>query len=153
MSTLIFGGISSLYFSLCNEANQTRNFGILIIFVLFFAFVYLVAAEKLLFEISKGEVLIFRRGHRFVPKSKSAPDPESQNKQMNYILPTTASRVDSSCGETLGIQRQTAVFHWKDLCYQVSIKGKPRVILDRVNGWVKPGTLTALMVSPQTQSP
>lgn len=44
------------------------------------------------------------------------------------------------------IQRQQGVLHWKDLCYDISINGNKRQILDHVNGWVKPGTLTALMV-------
>ncbi|KAF8850810.1 hypothetical protein BDZ45DRAFT_708183 [Acephala macrosclerotiorum] len=122
-----------------------RNFGILIAFILFFSFVYLLAAEKIFFEISKGEVLIFRRGHKAIAKTMPARDEESQGTRTTNNLPTTASTEASLSGETLGIQRQTAVFHWKDLCYQVNIKGKPRVILDHVNGWVKPGTLTALM--------
>ena len=35
----------------------------------------------------------------------------------------------------------------EDVCYDVDIKGKTRRILDHVDGWVKPGNLTALMVS------
>lgn len=44
------------------------------------------------------------------------------------------------------IKKQTAIFHWEDVCYDIKIKGEPRRILDHVDGWVKPGTLTALMV-------
>jgi len=44
------------------------------------------------------------------------------------------------------IQKQTAVFSWKDVVYDIKIKKEPRRILDHVDGWVKPGTLTALMV-------
>ncbi len=43
------------------------------------------------------------------------------------------------------IKKQTAIFHWEDVCYDIKIKGEPRRILDHVDGWVKPGTLTALM--------
>ena len=49
-------------------------------------------------------------------------------------------------GSLAGIHRQTKTFHWKDVCYDIKIKGNPRRLLDRVDGWVKPGTLTALMV-------
>jgi hypothetical protein len=45
------------------------------------------------------------------------------------------------------LQRQTAIFSWKDVVYDIRIKGEARRILDYVDGWVKPGTLTALMVS------
>ena len=43
------------------------------------------------------------------------------------------------------ILKQTAVFSWKDVCYDIKIKKEERRILDHVDGWVKPGTLTALM--------
>ena len=43
------------------------------------------------------------------------------------------------------IQKQTAIFSWKDVTYDVKIKKETRRILDHVDGWVKPGTLTALM--------
>jgi ATP-binding cassette subfamily G (WHITE) protein 2 (PDR) len=33
----------------------------------------------------------------------------------------------------------------------VKIKGQSRKILDSVDGWIKPGSLTALMVSPLTR--
>jgi hypothetical protein len=48
--------------------------------------------------------------------------------------------------DEIAIQKQTAVFHWKDVCYDMKVKGQPRRLLDHVDGWVKPGTLTALMV-------
>ena len=47
------------------------------------------------------------------------------------------------------VQQHASIFHWEDVCYEVQIKGKPRKILDSVDGWIKPGTLTALMVSPR----
>lgn len=38
-----------------------------------------------------------------------------------------------------------ATFSWSDICYDIKIKGQDRRILDCVDGWVKPGQLTALM--------
>ncbi|KAF4631501.1 hypothetical protein G7Y89_g6633 [Cudoniella acicularis] len=148
-SCLVAGGAPGSNFvngdTYISSVYKYENFGILITFILFFSFVYLLVAENLLFEISKGEVLIFHRGHKYVAKTKSPRDEESQTKRTSDSLPARASSEAPSSGEILGIQRQISVFHWKDLCYQVPIKGKPRVILDHVNGWVKPGTLTALM--------
>lgn len=37
------------------------------------------------------------------------------------------------------------VFTWKDVCYDVPIKSETRRLLDHVNGYVKPGKMTALM--------
>ncbi|EHL02570.1 putative ABC transporter CDR4 [Glarea lozoyensis 74030] len=39
----------------------------------------------------------------------------------------------------------TSVFHWRDICYDIKIKKENRRILNHVDGWVKPGSLTALM--------
>lgn len=45
----------------------------------------------------------------------------------------------------VNVQKQTAIFHWDSVCYDIKIKKEPRRLLDNVDGWVKPGTLTALM--------
>jgi len=38
-------------------------------------------------------------------------------------------------------------FLWKDIEYTVPVKGGKRLLLDKVNGWIKPGQMTALMGS------
>ncbi|KAL4784857.1 ABC-2 type transporter-domain-containing protein [Aspergillus varians] len=43
--------------------------------------------------------------------------------------------------------RNTSTFTWKGLCYIVKTLSGDRVLLDNVQGWVKPGTLGALMGS------
>lgn len=102
---------------------------------------YLVAAELISSKKSKGEILVFRRGH--IPasaKGKYKDDVEIANEHEANLekMETDASAV---------IQEQTAIFHWKDVCFDIKIKGQPRRILDHVDGWVRPGTLTCLMVS------
>ena len=47
--------------------------------------------------------------------------------------------------ENFKISESVATFHWRDVCYDINIKGENRRILNNVDGWVKPGTLTALM--------
>lgn len=47
--------------------------------------------------------------------------------------------------EVHAIQKQTSIFHWSDVTYDIKVKGGERRLLDLVDGWVKPGTLTALM--------
>ena len=37
------------------------------------------------------------------------------------------------------------IFHWRDLTYLVKIKSEERRILNNIDGWVKPGEVTALM--------
>jgi ABC-type multidrug transport system permease subunit len=120
-----------------------RNFGILVGYIVFFTAVYFLAAEYISSSRSKGEILLFRRG--MDKRNISRPD-DIENPNSNNIGHGVIESLSE--GETsVAIQRQTAVFHWKNVCYDVQIKDETRRILDRVDGWVKPGTLTALMVS------
>lgn len=116
------------------RSHLWRNLGIMIGFMIFFMFVYLLATELVSEALSKGEVLIFRRGHQ----PKITQDSETPA--------DTGFKEESQVEGSANIQRQTAIFQWQDLCYDIKIKGEPRRILDNVNGWVKPGTATALMV-------
>ncbi|TDL14894.1 P-loop containing nucleoside triphosphate hydrolase protein [Rickenella mellea] len=87
---------------------------------------------------SKGEVLVFRKGH--VPQMEKISDDKESGSN------STRSRDEPiKPNSVAAIQRQVATFHWEDVVYDIKIKGKPRRLLDHVDGWVKPGTLTALM--------
>jgi ABC-type multidrug transport system permease subunit/ABC-type multidrug transport system ATPase subunit len=120
--------------------NKWRNFGIMWVFMFGLMFVYLAGTEFITAKKSKGEVLVFRRGHKLpAPKSKSQEDLEAAVPGRNV-----SAQNDSSDNIAI-IERQTAIFQWEDVCYDITIKKEPRRILDHVDGWVKPGTLTALM--------
>lgn len=107
-------------------AHKWRNIGILWGFVVFFLAAYMIAAETVLAKKSKGEVLVFKRGH--VPKSNKKKDVEEGEKALRQ------TSTDSS--KTINVIKQTASFCWKDVCYEIKIKKEPRVILDHVDGWV-----------------
>ena len=123
-----------------DPGNKWRNFGLLLVFLIGLMCTYLAAAEYITEKRSKGEVLVFRRGHtpRSVEKNTGDAENADQHEAGNSLekMQTDESAV---------IQEQTSIFHWKDVCYDIKIKGEPRRILDHVDGWVKPGTLTALM--------
>lgn len=140
-------------FSFCesrfvNKFNVSlRNFGILIAFKIFFMCVYLLAAEYITTDRSKGEVLIFRRGHSAPTLSKNSSDEETGQPERIYQHEKSEGHATQSSVKQSAIHKSQSVFHWKDVCYDISIKGNNRRILDKASGWVKPGTLTALMVS------
>ena len=117
--------------------------GFLFAFQIFFLFVYLFATEMNSSSSSTAEVLVFRRGH-------ALQDDHAQNNSKDEekaVGKHTSS--DSSSNEKTdnvnAIQPQKDIFTWRDVVYDISIKGEPRRLLDHVSGWVKPGTLTALM--------
>ena len=123
-----------------------RNLGIIYALTIAGLAVYIGAAEFISAAKSKGEVLLFPRGQ--VPSIKNSHDEEAVADTRVDATTTAAEKVTSRAvaGDAPpSIQKQTAIFHWDSVNYDIKIKGEPRRLLDQVDGWVKPGTLTALM--------
>ncbi|KAH7142903.1 ABC-2 type transporter-domain-containing protein [Dactylonectria estremocensis] len=121
------------------NTHRWRNFGVLIAFMVLFLLLHLFTTEFVSSERSKGEVLVFLR-ESIGKRSSTRLDLESGNSS-----PAVSRQAGYSSDDTAEVERQTSIFHWTDVCYDIKIKGEPRRILDHVDGWVKPGTLTALM--------
>lgn len=124
------------------NSHRWRNFGILIAMTLGLTVAHLVVSEIVASTRSKGEVLVFRRGKHHIAKALRSRQDEERT-----VTPVVQNEVHDSNSDAnvTGVERQTAVFHWQDVSYEVKAKGQQKLILDRVDGWVKPGTLTALM--------
>ena len=117
-----------------------RNLGILFAFQIFFYVIYLTATELNSKSASKAEFLIFRRGH--VPKyMQQGPQDEEDPSSNGSAIPATDEKEQA----VDVIPKQKDIFTWRDVTLDITIKGEPRRLLDHVSGWVKPGTLTALM--------
>ena len=123
-------------------AHLWRNLGVLLAIMSFLCGVYLLATEYVAAQKSKGEVLLFQQG-------KEPRDPEFE--AVGSDRPKTAFP-DDPCGgsNTMtwyeGLEAQSATFVWDKLSYDVKVqKGKSKRILDDIDGWIQPGTLTALM--------
>jgi ABC-type multidrug transport system permease subunit/ABC-type multidrug transport system ATPase subunit len=126
--------------------HRWRNFGILIAFGVGFLIIYMVAAENVAAKKSKGEVLVFRRGHKPASFKEHKGDSESGGVPVAGPVQIARNKEASDGHSSDGIlQKQTSVFHWNNVSYEVKVKGETKRILDNVDGWVKPGTLTALM--------
>jgi len=81
-----------------------------------------------------------------VPKHlEPATSDEETGKAINSDSATPVNSAENDSGKVQVLERQTDVFTWRDVTYDITIKGEPRRLLDHISGWVKPGTLTALM--------
>ncbi|WVO17570.1 hypothetical protein L204_105267 [Cryptococcus depauperatus] len=117
------------------HGHKWRNYAILLGFLVFFSLVHFASTEKK----SKGEVLVFPR--RVLTARSKYP----RHEQPSHTEPDARRSTLKGAGRGI-IEKQTAIFSWKDVIYDIKIKGgESRRILDHVDGWVKPGTLTALM--------
>lgn len=121
--------------------HEWRNLGILIGFWIFFTSLYLLASELNSSTSSTAEYLVFRRGH--VPAHLRHL--ERGGDSAAEVTPVSKESKKHNEDETSVIPSQHDVFTWRNVCYDIPVKGGQRRLLDNVSGWVKPGTLTALM--------
>lgn len=120
-------------------SHAWRNFGILIAFLIFFMVLYFAAVELNSSTSSAAEVLVFPRGR--VPKHLQNGADKSVTEDMTKI----GGGDNSSSNKVNAMEPQTDIFTWRDVVYDVPVKGGTRRLLNNISGFVKPGTLTALM--------
>lgn len=114
-------------------------------FLFGFMVMYFAAVELNSNTSSTAEVLVFRRGH--VPAYMQNVDKADANdEELGAAEKATATdSSDATDDDVKAIPPQTDMFTWRDVDYDIEIKGETRRLLDHVSGFVKPGTLTALM--------
>ncbi|CAI6337086.1 unnamed protein product [Periconia digitata] len=117
-----------------------RNFGILLGFLFFFMAVYFVAIELNSATSNSAEVLVFQRGHVPAYLQKGGKDVNADEEST-----AVADSKEGVDGEVAAVPPQKDIFTWRDVTYDVPVKEGTRRLLDNVAGYVKPGTLTALM--------
>ncbi|EGW32053.1 multidrug resistance protein [Spathaspora passalidarum NRRL Y-27907] len=132
-----------------DNAHKWRNLGILILFAVAFLIIYIMLTEFNKGAMQKGEIVLFLRSSLKNHRRKNKEDAESGKlEKVSYGDATEAIKAGDNTSETSDdneLPSSQEIFHWRDLTYQVKIKKEDRVILDHVDGWVKPGQITALM--------
>lgn len=112
-----------------------------------FLLIHILAAELISAQRPKGDVLLFRRARR--SKKVLATDVEKASPIFESLTPNDLSNSGTkqpNSDASLAIEKQNSILTWNGLKYDIAVDGKVRRLLDDVDGWVKPGTLTALMV-------
>jgi ABC-type multidrug transport system fused ATPase/permease subunit len=100
---------------------------------------------------SRGEVLVFQKGKEPDQLHDSDPHTDEENGPAERIaspeaaLATRRATMASVQEMKKELHATKDVFTWRNVCCDVLIKGEPRRLLSNVFGYVKPGTLTALM--------
>ncbi|CAH2353807.1 pleiotropic ABC efflux transporter of multiple drugs [[Candida] railenensis] len=137
--------------------NKWRNFGILLAYTIFFLITYIVTCEYNKGAMQKGEILLFqKRELKKLRRQVRKQDIESNGANSGKILvekvspenestPIEDSNSRSDSSSVIGLPIQSNIFHWRSLTYEVKIQKENRVILNNIDGWVKPGQVTALM--------
>ncbi|KAK8085188.1 ABC multidrug transporter [Apiospora hydei] len=121
-----------------------RNLGIIFAMTAIVCALHLLAAEFIPAERSKGDVLRFQRSRRRKVVRDDVEGKGTVGFAQDVSKQSSADAVKGSAGAQ-AILKQSSVFHWRHLSYDVKIPHGTKRILDDLDGWVKPGTLTALM--------
>lgn len=108
-----------------------RNYGLLFAFFLGFYAINCIATEILRPMAGGGDILLYKPGQ--VPDNLGEDDP---------IDPERKKRLLSGIGNS---GEEPDIFSWQHVNYTVPVKGGTRQLLCDVQGYVKPGTMTALM--------
>ncbi|KAF2837385.1 hypothetical protein M501DRAFT_995996 [Patellaria atrata CBS 101060] len=125
-----------------------RNLIILFAMTIIFGAVHLLAAEYIPAARSKGEILLFRRGKTTVKTVKDDVEKvvvSSFPKDTSLAIAKRESNDDTLRTGKSSLATQSEVFLWHKVNYEIKSKRGVKKILSEVDGWVKPGTLTALM--------
>ncbi|CAM1502480.1 Fc.00g044640.m01.CDS01 [Cosmosporella sp. VM-42] len=118
-----------------------RNFGILVAFLIGFMLLYFIMIEINSATSSTAEALVFQRGQ--IPSHLQPGGKQSGSDE--EMAGGTVTKESSTGGDVQAMEPQKDIFTWRDVVYDIDIKDERRRLLDNVSGWVKPGTLTALM--------
>ncbi|OBT90673.1 hypothetical protein VE02_00571 [Pseudogymnoascus sp. 03VT05] len=120
--------------------NRWRNYGIIVVITFALLVAHLVMSELVASERSMGEVLVFQRSSMKTKRKRDTGDEETGSAYAH-----DGEKISNSDRPEHNVEKQASIFHWEKVNYEVEIKGETRTILDSVDGWIKPGTLTALM--------
>ncbi|EPE02908.1 abc transporter [Ophiostoma piceae UAMH 11346] len=134
--------LSSLHY---NHSQMWRNFGVIWVWWGLFAGLTVFFTSRWKDSGSSGSSLLIPRENLKAHEGKAkSGDEEAQNNEKNTPRPQADAPVEANDNSLV---RNTSIFTWKDLTYTVNTPTGERVLLNQVNGWVKPGMLGALMGS------
>ena len=126
---------------------MTRNLGIAFAFTTILCVLYLLASEFIPSRRSKGDVLIFKHSPQYDQHNRSDIEASSHTQAHSgkkSIVSSVKDQMASSFSRQLDDHNHRPTLSWHELTYSLDEQTK---IIEDIEGWVRPGELTALMVS------
>lgn len=132
-----------------SRTNMWRNFGVVIAFTVLYIIITAAASEVFSFVGGGGGATIFKK----TKKAKQVMLQESQHADEEKV--SAGVRGSASSDNTLPAEdkdgyvkeiiQSESVFTWENVEYSVPYQNGQRKLLNQINGYIKPGLLTALM--------
>ncbi|KAL2054657.1 hypothetical protein ABVK25_004960 [Lepraria finkii] len=122
-----------------------RNFGVIWALWALFSVLTIVFTRNWKPQAGKGSSLLIPREYtRKAPRAHDDDQEKQSPEKSGFQTPSPKSSTDDIKEQLI---KNTSVFTWQNLTYTVKTQSGDRVLLDNVQGWVKPGMLGALMGS------
>lgn len=128
-----------------SQSNLWRNLGVLWAWWALYVSITVFCTSRWKASSSNSGYLLVPREKVKHNRSLLSADEESQKLGKSANNQSTSDASETAVEGSL--IKNTSVFTWKNLTYTVKTPSGDRVLLDNVQGWVKPGMLGALMGS------
>ncbi|RGP58675.1 brefeldin a resistance, partial [Fusarium longipes] len=135
------------------RSHLWRNFGFLWAFFIFFVFLTALGMEHMKPNVGGGAITVFKRGQ--VPKKveesiatggrAKGDNNDEESGRGNPVATGDAERTRSDEQVTQEVAKNETVFTFQNINYTIPFEKGERKLLQDVQGYVRPGKLTALM--------
>ncbi|TIA07748.1 putative ABC transporter [Aureobasidium pullulans] len=132
------------------RAHLWRNFGVVVAYTVLYLLVTIAATELFSFVGGGGGALVFKKSKKAKKQVKQAGASDEEKAGSDESSSDTAIG-GSTTGEKEeqdalnSIEKSESIFTWRDVEYTVPYQGGERKLLNKVNGYAKPGLMIALM--------
>lgn len=127
-----------------SRSNLWRNFGVVIAFSILYLLVTVLATETVSFASTGGGALVFKKNKR-AQKAVKGEITDEENIVAGEVSGTSSQTAANEEGAMYSISSSESVFTWKDVEYTVPYQGGERKLLNKVNGYARPGVMIALV--------
>lgn len=130
-----------------SRAHLWRNFGIIIAWLIFFVVLTMVGMEIQKPNKGGSSVTVFKRGEAPMEVERAMENPERpvDVESAEKESPLPGLKEEEPQEDVQNIAKNTSIFTWQNVNYTIPYKGGQRMLLQNVDGYVKPGRLTAMM--------
>ena len=139
-----------------SRSNLWRNFGAAIAFGVLYVLVTMAATSMVSFTEGGGGALIFKKSKKAQKQAQNASAPldeesgpskgnNGSGSSSTLVADNNSSRADTSEDVLEQLTESKSIFTWRDVEYTVPYLGGERKLLNKVNGYAKPGVMVALM--------
>ncbi|KAH9878434.1 hypothetical protein IAQ61_001706 [Plenodomus lingam] len=127
-----------------SRSNLWRNFSVVIAFTMLYLIVTVIASETVTFPPSGGGALVFKKS-KHAKRTVKEETPDEEKVAAGEVSGVSSHSTGNENKAIHSISSSESIFTWKDVEYTVPYQGGERKLLNKINGYAKPGVMIALI--------